>query len=146
MKTVLITGSNGFVGKNLSVTLAQRPDIKITGFDVADDPATLSTLVAEADFIFHLAGVNRPQSPEEFTTGNTGLTETIIALLQNQGKSTPFLLSSSTQALLDNPYASVNVTPKRWSLPTGDRAEHRSLSTVSPMSSASGAGPTTTVL
>jgi UDP-2-acetamido-2,6-beta-L-arabino-hexul-4-ose reductase len=104
MKTVLITGSNGFVGKNLSVTLAQRPDIKITGFDVADDPATLSTLVAEADFIFHLAGVNRPQSPEEFTTGNTGLTETIIALLQNQGKSTPFLLSSSTQALLDNPY------------------------------------------
>jgi UDP-2-acetamido-2,6-beta-L-arabino-hexul-4-ose reductase len=104
MKTVLITGSNGFVGKNLSVTLAQRPDIKITGFDVADDPATLSTLVAEADFIFHLAGVNRPQSPEEFTTGNTGLTETIIALLQSQGRPTPFLLSSSTQALQDNPY------------------------------------------
>jgi UDP-2-acetamido-2,6-beta-L-arabino-hexul-4-ose reductase len=104
MKTILITGSNGFVGKNLSVTLAQRPDIKITGFDVADDPATLSTLVAEADFIFHLAGVNRPQSPEEFTTGNTRLTETIIALLQNQRKSTPFLLSSSTQALQDNPY------------------------------------------
>lgn len=104
MKTVLITGSNGFVGKNLSVTLAQRQDLKVTGFDIDDDQATLAALVAQADFIFHLAGVNRPQTVEEFTSGNTGLTQTLVALLQSQGKKTPLLLSSSTQADQDNHY------------------------------------------
>src|SRR6266702_2176414 len=98
MKTVLITGSNGFVGRNLTVSLAQRKDAEVTGFDVDDDQTTLSSLVAGADFIFHLAGVNRPQNVEEFTTGNTGLTQTIVSLLQKQGKKTPLVISSSTQA------------------------------------------------
>ncbi|MGE0918632.1 capsular polysaccharide biosynthesis protein CapF [Trichlorobacter lovleyi] len=104
MKTVLITGSNGFVGRNLSVFLAQRKNLKVTGFDVDDDQSALSSLVAGADFIFHLAGVNRPQNVEEFTSGNTGLTQTIVSLLQSQGKSTPLLISSSTQAAQDNLY------------------------------------------
>lgn len=104
MKTVLITGSNGFVGKNLALSLAQRPDVKVSGFDIDDDQSTLAALVAEADFIFHLAGVNRPQNIEEFTTGNTGLTQTLVSLLQSQGKKTPLLLSSSTQAAQDNHY------------------------------------------
>lgn len=104
MKTVLITGSNGFVGKNLTVSLAQRKDIKVIGFDLDDDQSALLSLVAGADFIFHLAGINRPQNVEEFSTGNTGLTQTIVSLLQSQGKSTPVLISSSTQAAQDNPY------------------------------------------
>ena len=104
MRTVLITGSNGFVGKNLVLSLAQRQDLKVVGFDVDDDVSTLSSLVVEADFIFHLAGVNRPQNVEEFVSGNTGLTQTIITLLQNRGKKTPLLLSSSTQAAMENPY------------------------------------------
>ena len=104
MKTVLITGSNGFVGRNLTVSLAQRNDIKVTGFDVDDDPSTLPVLISQADFIIHLAGVNRPQNPEEFTTGNAGLTEALISHLAAQGKSTALLISSSTQAALDNPY------------------------------------------
>lgn len=104
MKTVLITGSKGFVGKNLTLTLAQRQDIIVTGFDIDDDQSTLAALVAEADFIYHLAGVNRPQNVEEFTSGNTGLTQTLVALLQSQGKKTPLLLSSSTQAAQDNHY------------------------------------------
>jgi UDP-2-acetamido-2,6-beta-L-arabino-hexul-4-ose reductase len=104
MKTVLITGSNGFVGRNLTVSLAQRKDLKITGFDVDDDPIALPSLVAGADFIFHLAGVNRPQNVEEFTTGNAGLTQTIVSLLKGQGKKTPLLISSSSQAAQDNPY------------------------------------------
>lgn len=106
MKTILITGSNGFVGKNLALSLAQRQDVKVIGFDIYDDQSVLAALVAGADFIFHLAGVNRPQNVEEFVTGNTGLTQTLVALLQSQGKKTPLLLSSSTQAAQDNPYGS----------------------------------------
>ena len=104
MKSVLITGSSGFVGRNLTVSLAQRKDVRIAGFDVDDDQTVLSSLVAEADFIFHLAGVNRPQNVEDFATGNTGLTQTIVSLLQKQGKKTPLVISSSTQAAKDNPY------------------------------------------
>src|SRR5512133_1825172 len=62
MKTVLITGSNGFVGRNLSVTLSGRSDLRVSCFDVDSEPASLAGLVGEADFIFHLAGVNRPQN------------------------------------------------------------------------------------
>jgi UDP-2-acetamido-2,6-beta-L-arabino-hexul-4-ose reductase len=104
MKTVLITGSNGFVGRNLVVTLARRTDVRIIPFDVDSQPDSLAGLVAEADFIFHLAGVNRPQNVDEFATGNTGLTETLIAHLRESGKPTPLLISSSTQAAQDNPY------------------------------------------
>lgn len=104
MKTVLITGSEGFVGKNLRVTLQQRTDIRILCFDVQHDPSTLQALCSHADFVFHLAGINRPQSVDEFRTGNTGLTEQICACLTANGKKTPLLISSSTQAALDNPY------------------------------------------
>lgn len=104
MKTVLITGSSGFVGKNLLAALSRQDDVQVRGFDVADVPTSLPSLVREADIIFHLAGVNRPQSVEEFTTGNAGLTQTIVSLLKEQGKKTPLVLSSSTQAVLDNPY------------------------------------------
>jgi len=104
MKTVLITGSEGFVGRNLRVTLQQRDDIRLLGFDVNDDPTTLPTLLTQADFVFHLAGVNRPQHVDEFTTGNAGLTQEIVSLLQQQGKKTSLLISSSTQAAQENPY------------------------------------------
>ena len=104
MKSVLITGSNGFVGRNLTISLAQRNDIKLTGFDVDDDQTTLSSLLSKADFVFHLAGVNRPQYVEEFATGNAGLTQTIVSFLQKQGKKTPLLISSSTQAEQENQY------------------------------------------
>ena len=104
MKTVLITGSEGFVGRNLRLTLQLRDDIRLLGFDVADDPASLPSLLSKADFVVHLAGVNRPQQLEEFTTGNSGLTETIVSCLRSQERSTPFLVSSSTQAAQENPY------------------------------------------
>lgn len=104
MKTILITGSNGFIGKNLTVSLAQRKDLKIIGFDINDEQSTLPTLLAEADFIFHLAGVNRPQNLEEFTTNNFGLTEAVVTHLIAMGKSTPLLMTSSIQADKNNPY------------------------------------------
>lgn len=104
MKSVLITGSEGFVGKNLRVSLQQRADIRLLCYDVQDKSTTLVSLLDQADFVFHLAGVNRPQHPEEFQTGNAGLTERICSLLAASGKKTPLLISSSTQAALDNPY------------------------------------------
>jgi len=104
MKTVLITGAEGFVGKNLRVTLQQRSDVRLLCFDIHDDPSTLEGLLEESDFIYHLAGVNRPQDPEEFRTGNTGLTEQICTYLTVQGRRQPIVISSSAQAALENQY------------------------------------------
>ena len=106
LKTVLITGSEGFVGKNLRVTLQRREDLRVLCFDVQDDPATLAGLLDQADFVFHLAGVNRPQNPEAFLTGNTGLTEQICSHLSAVSRKVPIALSSSTQAAQENPYGS----------------------------------------
>src|ERR1039457_12536 len=102
--TVLVTGSAGFVGKNLAATLSLRTSITVTSFDIQDNPSSLSALVRDADFIFHLAGINRPQKVEEFTSGNTGLTQLVISHLIKHGKKIPLLISSSTQAAQDNPY------------------------------------------
>ncbi len=104
MKTVLITGVEGFVGKNLRVSLQQRNDIRLIGYDIQDDPSTLTDLLDQADFLYHLAGVNRPQTPEEFRSGNTGLTEIICRHLMNTGRRVPITITSSTQAALGNPY------------------------------------------
>ncbi|WP_136514306.1 capsular polysaccharide biosynthesis protein CapF [Geomonas edaphica] len=104
MKTVLITGSEGFVGRNLRVTLQQRADIRILSFDIQNDPATLNDLLDQADFVFHLAGVNRPRNVDEFVSGNTGMTKRICDHLASNGRKTPLLISSSIQAALDNPY------------------------------------------
>jgi UDP-2-acetamido-2,6-beta-L-arabino-hexul-4-ose reductase len=70
MKKVLITGANGFVGKNLQLHLAERKDVQVLSFTRESDVAQLPGLLQEVDFVFHLAGVNRPQDPQEFTVGN----------------------------------------------------------------------------
>lgn len=104
MTNVLITGSEGFVGKNLRVSLQLRDDLRLLCFDVQDDPASLAGLLDQADFIYHLAGVNRPQNPEEFKSGNTGMTELICSYLAEKGRKVPVAITSSTQAAQDNPY------------------------------------------
>lgn len=105
MKTILITGSEGFIGKNLRVSLQPRKDIRLLSFDVqSDSTGALEELLDQADFVFHLAGINRPKNPEEFKSGNTGLTERICLHLTQTGKKVPIAISSSTQAALDNPY------------------------------------------
>jgi len=106
VKSVLITGSEGFVGKNLRVTLQQRAGVRLLCHDLQDDPAVLGSLLDQADFVFHLAGVNRPLDPEEFQTGNAGLTQSICRHLAAGGRRVPVALSSSVQAALDNPYGS----------------------------------------
>jgi len=104
MKKVLVTGSAGFVGKNLVESLRQREDVVLTTFDIEDERSVLDEALGRVDFIFHLAGVNRPQNEDEFRTGNVGLTGEIAAALKQRGRAIPILLCSSTQAALDNPY------------------------------------------
>jgi len=101
---ILVTGSQGFIGRNLMAALGQRADVSAVGFDLADDPTCLSDRVLEADAVVHLAGVNRPQQVEAFHTGNAGLTEQIVDILEKAKRATPLILSSSTQAAQDNPY------------------------------------------
>ncbi|CAM3789764.1 UDP-2-acetamido-2,6-beta-L-arabino-hexul-4-ose reductase [Ectopseudomonas alcaliphila] len=101
---VLITGANGFVGKNLIAHLKERQDVEILTFGRSDDLEALVERVAQADFIFHLAGVNRPQDPAEFGQGNTELTVELCKAIEASGRQISVVYTSSSQALLDNPY------------------------------------------
>lgn len=104
MRTVLITGAAGFVGRNLVAALKRRDDVRLILFDVNTEPGVLDAGLAEADIVYHLAGVNRPKDESEFVTGNTALTEQMLARLAELGHLPVFVLSSSTQAELDNSY------------------------------------------
>ena len=104
MKTILVTGSSGFIGKNLRATLGRNDEVLIKTFDRDDEPGLLDALIAEADFIYHLAGVNRPQDPKEFEIGNAQMTRSIVEILRQLGRAVPILLTSSRQAECDNPY------------------------------------------
>ncbi|TLG80944.1 capsular polysaccharide biosynthesis protein CapF [Vagococcus zengguangii] len=101
---ILITGAKGFVGKNLVSELQNRNYQELLLVD-RDTPVDLvNEYVLEADFIFHLAGINRPTDISEFKKGNTDFTGQLINLLVENKKTTPFMVSSSTQAELDNDY------------------------------------------
>lgn len=101
---VLVTGSAGFIGRNFCMDLARREDVDLLTYDAQDSEETLRAHAARADFVFHLAGVNRPQNPAEFAEGNADLTRRVLALLQERAEAVPVVLSSSTQALLHNEY------------------------------------------
>jgi len=107
---VLITGANGFVGKNLRLHLSERKDVEVVCFTRDDDPASLPALLRDVGFVFHLAGVNRPQDPQEFVTGNADLTQILAQAIRAEAESTgrkiPVIYTSSTQAARDNPYGS----------------------------------------
>ena len=101
---VLITGSNGFIGKNLSVFLSKEENITVIGFDKENTLEELENDIKNADFIFHLAGVNRPTEVSEFYEGNTNLTKSLVDLLNKYNKDVPLIFTSSIQAELDNDY------------------------------------------
>lgn len=100
---VLITGANGFVGKNLITHLRER-QVATIAFTRETRAEQFAELLAGVDFIFHLAGVNRPESPQDFTTGNTELTEQLCAAIAASARKIPVLYTSSSQALLENDY------------------------------------------
>ena len=112
---VLVTGAHGFVGKNLCATLYNiaagkdrshgiDADIEVLEYDLDTDPALLDAYCRDCDFVFHLAGINRPQDPAEFMAGNFGFTSALLDALRRHGNTCPVMLSSSIQAALDNPY------------------------------------------
>lgn len=101
---VLVTGADGFIGKNLCLHLAERDDVEVIRFTRENSVQQLSELVAQADAVVHLAGINRPQDPGEFAEGNTDLTRVLCDALTTSGRKIPVLYSSSIQAANDNPY------------------------------------------
>ena len=104
MKRVLVTGSEGFVGMNLCAVLRRLENVELYEYDVNNKPEDLGNVLGKIDCIIHLAGVNRPQKPDEFETGNVGLTEEICGILRKLERVAKIVLSSSIQAELDNPY------------------------------------------
>ena len=101
---IVITGADGFIGKNLRLRLAELGHTDVVGITRSTPPKALHSALAEADFVFHLGGVNRPQDPADFATGNAGLTQTVCTALTAAKSRAPLLLASSTQAALNNPY------------------------------------------
>lgn len=101
---ILVTGAKGFIGKNLVAELRNRKYTDIFEYDKDSDPSVIEKYCKEADFIFHLAGVNRPKDQIKYMEGNVGFTSTLLDILKKHQNTCPILLSSSIQAELDNPY------------------------------------------
>jgi len=113
---ILVTGAKGAIGKNLVENLKNlrdgknrtRPNLTISEiyeYDLQSTPAELQAYCARADFVFHLAGVNRPKSTEEFMEGNYGFSNTLLETLKACGNRCPVMLSSSVQASLQGRFA-----------------------------------------
>ena len=101
---ILVTGAKGFIGKNLIAELRNRKYDDIFEFDRDTDPSLLDEYCKEADFVFHLAGVNRPKEQSEFMEGNFGFTSDLLNSLKKHNNTCPVMISSSIQAELENPY------------------------------------------
>jgi UDP-2-acetamido-2,6-beta-L-arabino-hexul-4-ose reductase len=104
MRKALVTGSAGFVGSNLALRLRETARWEVLEYDLHSGPGLLDEYLCQADVVFHLAGVNRPVDPSEFTTGNADLTRTVCEKLAARAEPPLLILSSSTQAELDNAY------------------------------------------
>lgn len=100
---VLVTGANGFIGKNLCIGLSNK-GFDVLPFDITNSKEDLINYIKKADFVFHLAGVNRPLSIDEFYNGNTNFTKQLVDLLIQNKKCVPIVFSSTAQAELDNDY------------------------------------------
>lgn len=110
---VLVTGANGFIGKNLVLWLRERKDIQVLSYVRGQDQDTLNDLLSQADTVVHLAGENRPTDVQAFSEVNYGLTERICQGLRFIGKTAPLILASSVQAELDNPYGRSKLAAER---------------------------------
>jgi len=101
---VLVTGSNGFFGKNLKIHLSERKEIEVISFNRDDDLESLVSKLDGVDFVFHFAGVNRPENVEDFTIGNLDLTAALCQAITATKRKIPIVYTSSVQAEVDSPY------------------------------------------
>lgn len=101
---ILVTGAKGFIGKNLIAELKTTTNHEIFEYDQDTEYSLLQQYCQDANFVFHLAGVNRPKEQSEFMSGNFGFTSELLDLLKQYQNNCPVMISSSIQAALDNPY------------------------------------------
>jgi UDP-2-acetamido-2,6-beta-L-arabino-hexul-4-ose reductase len=113
MLNVVVTGGKGFIGRNLMVALGRHDGVEALAFDSDDPPAALWAALAGADVLFHLAGVNRPEDPSEFQSGNAGFTEELCRRMEEVGGRPVVVFASSIQAELDNPYGASKLEAER---------------------------------
>lgn len=132
---ILITGANGFVGKNLVSTLKNIKDGKdktrnidiedIYSYDVDNTIEDLKKYTGDCDFVFHLAGINRPKDVSEFYEGNASFTETLCSLLEEYDNKSPILISSSIQASRDNDYGKSKKEGEEYLLNHGKKMDSK---------------------
>ncbi|VVE54466.1 capsular biosynthesis protein [Pandoraea iniqua] len=127
---VLVTGSNGFIGRNLLLKLSEFKDVEVVSFDTRRGVDELPGMLDGVEFVFHLAGINRSQAPEDFERGNRDLTQTLCdavgAIAASTGRKIPVVFTSSTQAGRDTPYGrtkldaeqAVQAVSQRHGIPT----------------------------
>ncbi|MDR3645391.1 MAG: NAD-dependent epimerase/dehydratase family protein [Clostridia bacterium] len=126
MTNILVTGSDGFIGQNLCAALERDAGIRLLRYDIGGTRERLMDFVGRADFIFHLAGTNRPPDAAGFDSGNRGFTERLLSLIEDVGRKPSLAFASSTQAVLDNPYGvskkAAEDAVRAWSQRSGESA------------------------
>jgi UDP-2-acetamido-2,6-beta-L-arabino-hexul-4-ose reductase len=120
---IVVTGGDGFIGRNLRVRLSELGHSNISSIGRDTPKQDREAALGSADFVFHLAGVNRPKDVSEFTDINAGFTESVCAMLAAAGRKAPVVFASSTQATLQNPYGASKqageLAVERYGLSTG---------------------------
>jgi UDP-2-acetamido-2,6-beta-L-arabino-hexul-4-ose reductase len=123
---IVVTGGDGFIARNLRVRLGELGYSEVVSITRGTSDAALRAALAEAEFVFHLAGANRPKDESEFHDVNAGFTATVCAALRATGRQVPIVYTSSTQAMLDNPYGrskrAGEIEVGRYGASTGSRA------------------------
>ena len=142
---ILVTGSKGFIGKNLIVELKNRNYKDIYEYDIESTSTDLDHFSKDCDFVFHLAGVNRPKDPKEYLEGNFGFTSILLNNLKKWGNKCPIMLASSIQALVNNPYGISKKAGEELLFKYQLETELKFISIVFPMCLENGAGQITIV-
>ena len=110
---ILVTGANGFIGKNLVIFLNEHEKFSVLSFTRGNSLTELQEFVEQADAVVHLAGENRPKKISEFETVNLGLTQSLCDFIRSTGRMIPLILASSTQAEMNNHYAKSKVSAEK---------------------------------
>jgi UDP-2-acetamido-2,6-beta-L-arabino-hexul-4-ose reductase len=111
---ILITGGRGFLGRNLATHLKERKDCLVLICDKEDSAEHLKKCLIEADMVFHLAGINRPENLAEYDIGNAGLAQQVCQILRDAGRAPKIVFSSSIQATLHNPYGESKAKAEKY--------------------------------